>query len=228
MSNQLKSALSHLEEVWVLPSIDVKFALVKIIGDTALLTDRFPIDLGEIVNQGKPTAKNNVRDPQQEFLDSQYICEDGKHGIPAGGLKASGAEGARHIKEVSMKMAWGSWYVVGELTCIKDDKECCEIVSLPPKMHVEPVPIASGNGKTLSYRAKYWPWSVTFLIRYDSDAITLPQIAACYNYGGFHYGLGAYRPEHHGTNGMYHVDSVTLLEAPPEWLTERPEDTEAA
>ncbi len=58
----------------------------------------------------------------------------------------------------------------------------------------------------LRYRAEFKQWTCEIIIRFNADAITLPQIVNLLNVAGFCAGVGDGRPEKSGMSyGMFHV-----------------------
>ena len=63
------------------------------------------------------------------------------------------------------------------------------------------------NGKTadLRYRAEFTNWSCTLMIRYNKNTYSPEQIINLFNTAGFGVGVGEWRVERNGSNGMFHV-----------------------
>jgi hypothetical protein len=63
-----------------------------------------------------------------------------------------------------------------------------------------------GMGKAdIRYRAKFWPWSTTFLVRYNTAVLSAEQLVHLFDVAGFAVGVGDHRPEKSGSFGMFHV-----------------------
>jgi hypothetical protein len=57
----------------------------------------------------------------------------------------------------------------------------------------------------LRYRAEFKKWKTTLTIRYNSRAISAEQITNMFQNAGFAIGVGEWRPQKDGRNGMFHV-----------------------
>ena len=58
----------------------------------------------------------------------------------------------------------------------------------------------------LRYRGEFKQWSTTLNIRYNANVMSMEQIVNLFNIGGFSCGVGEWRPEKGGSNGMFHVE----------------------
>jgi hypothetical protein len=62
-----------------------------------------------------------------------------------------------------------------------------------------------GNPADLRYRGEFVDWSCAISIKYNTNAVTAEQIVNLFNLGGFSVGVGEWRPEKDGRNGMFSI-----------------------
>jgi len=60
----------------------------------------------------------------------------------------------------------------------------------------------------LRYRPEFKEWAVNLIIRLNTRSMTLEQLIHLFNQAGFSVGVGEWRPEKDGRNGMFHVAGV--------------------
>jgi hypothetical protein len=80
------------------------------------------------------------------------------------------------------------------------------IESDAPEMREDMVRIGMGSAD-LRYRAEYKNWEMNMVLQYNASGnLTIEQIINCINAGGYAVGIGEWRPEKDGSNGMFHID----------------------
>lgn len=84
------------------------------------------------------------------------------------------------------------------------DDELVEIRGVP-EMREDMVRVGMGAAD-LRYRGEFSEWSATFTVKYNASSLSLEQIVNLFNLGGFACGIGEWRVEKGGRNGMYHVE----------------------
>lgn len=187
-------------EIVEIPAIKTETFKVKVIGDTPLLIHRFGDKQKKQIldkqmqraNQGK-----GARDPEQEYEDAKYIV-DGQDCIKAAAFRSAMVSAARQIKGVTMAELKGRFQVKG-IT----DPNYVIINGSKAKMREDPV-VINRNGE-LRYRPEYTKWNCELVIIYNKQVISKEQIFNLLNIAGFAVGVGDWRVECNGTNGMFHV-----------------------
>lgn len=198
----------------ILP-IDIRFAEINIVGDTPLIVHKWSEKAKrEMLEKQMKVAKTKGKDaksPVADFIDSLYWLEGepekktedsfmqavggAKFGFPATAFKASAvAAGFRAGVLKNKVIANGAFHIMGEFVEIKGT----------PQMREDMVRVGMGTAD-IRYRGEFPVWSTTVTIRYNAAVLTLEQIVNLFNLGGFACGVGEWRPEKGGTNGMYHI-----------------------
>jgi hypothetical protein len=81
-----------------------------------------------------------------------------------------------------------------------------EIKGANPVMRQDMVKVGMGAAD-IRYRAEFSEWYCDMQIRYNLNGDkTIDQIVNILNAGGYCCGVGEWRPERDGQNGMYHVE----------------------
>jgi hypothetical protein len=152
------------------------------------------------------TAKE-AKDPERDYDEAFYRLPDGKPGFPTIAFKqAAVSAGGRFSDGLKMTELRGAFFIEGELVEITGK----------PTMREDMVRVGMGTAD-IRYRPEFKAWRVSLPIRYNADAISLEQIVNLFNQAGFGVGVGEWRPEKDGSNGMFHVateaDAVPVKKA---------------
>ena len=152
--------------------------------------------------QGVPMPKKERRDPEADYQGGFYRLEDGTPAFPAIAFKAAAVSAATQIDGLTKVFLRGAFHTIDELVAINGE----------PRMREDMVRIGMGTAD-LRYRPEFPEWDVDLRIRLNSRVITIQQIAHLFNQAGFSVGVGEWRPEKDGSNGMFHVyEYITLTE----------------
>lgn len=199
----------------ILP-IDIRLAEIKLVGDTPLIVHKWSEKAKrEILEKQMKVTKNKGKDaksPVADFIDSLYWLEgepkektekgfgdavgSARFGFPATAFKASAvAAGYRADVLKNKVIANGAFHILGEFV---------EIYGIP-HMREDMVRVGMGTAD-IRFRGEFQSWETKFMIRYNASVMSLEQIVNLFNLGGFACGVGEWRPEKGGTNGMFHVE----------------------
>lgn len=140
----------------------------------------------------KATKGKEPKDPEQDYLDSLYVRDDGSFGFPAVAFK-SAAVRAGTYSDLKMTYLRGAFHVEGDLVRI-DGK---------PRPREDMVRIAMTTD--IRYRAEFPEWETDLPVAYNSRAISIEQIVNLFNVAGFAVGVGEWRPEKDGQFGRFEV-----------------------
>lgn len=197
---------------------------ITIVGDSPLIVHAWSekakrMMLEAQMKVAKTKKAREVRDPFAEFMDSMYwmtpkpeestveayeeaLANGAKFGFPVTGLKQAAISAAyRSGSTKDMASMRGVFYING-----KDSSELATIECAKPVMREDMVRIGMGTAD-LRYRAEFPAWKLHVILTYnDNGVFTLEQIINAINLGGFMCGIGEWRPERDGQNGMYHVE----------------------
>lgn len=188
-------------EVIHLPELKQRKVIIRVVGTSSLITHPFgkkALKMIEDKQQGKAkSSKHDVRDPEQEYLDSMYICEDGSYGFPAIGFKGAVVTAANDAG-IQKVLARRAFHVVGgELVKIESE----------PSMRTDRVTIGMGT-TDIRYRAEFKEWSANIPIIFNEGVISLEQLINLFRIAGFGVGIGEWRPERNGIHGTWEVEGV--------------------
>lgn len=186
----------------VIPPIAIKTYLLRIVGDTPLICHAWSKKAKQEMldkQMGKARSKKEVKDPERDYLEAFYRCENGVPGFPTVAFKAAAVGAGRQVEGLSMVFLRGAFHTVGELVEIEGE----------PRMREDMVKVG-GASKTadLRYRPEFPVWAVNLAVRLNIRSLTLEQLVHLFNQAGFSCGVGEWRPERNGQYGMFHVDSI--------------------
>ena len=188
-------------EVTIQP-IQVADFKLRIEGMSSLLSNK----MSEETQKGlldKQAGKSKERKLRSEAIIKKEIegkihrLPNGKVGFPASGFKKSMVEAAtgKLLPGVNGKLAKGSFFILGNLVPIKYKKQITN----------EAVTRIGRNIPQVTFRPEFEDWCAELHIKYNASQITPQQIIALANLGGFHIGVGDWRPQCGGSYGMYRV-----------------------
>lgn len=192
-----------------LPKIDVRSFSVTLNGLSPLIVHKFSEKSRKEIEdkqQKKAKGAKEVRVPRNEYLASFYMLEgttpetpDAVYGVPASAFKNAAVDACTFVDGMTKVEARGAFHVIadeGPLVKITDHSA--------PTMREDTVRIGMGT-LDLRYRPEFAEWSVTLGIRYNHAAISPDQIVNLFNLAGFSIGIGEWRPQRDGMNGMFEV-----------------------
>lgn len=208
-----------------IPEIKVKTANIKIVGDTPLIINKFSEKAKrEILDKQMKKAKaiKEAKVPFKDFIESLHwitpmpdiekitdekelkeifekaLNEGAKFGFPSTGIKQSAISGLYRAGLCKNKVSLqGAFHIQGELVEIKGDL----------RMREDYVKIPSTGSADIVFRGEFAEgWEADLLITYDESAVSLEQVIQMLNYGGFNVGIGDWRVEKGGNNGMFHCE----------------------
>jgi hypothetical protein len=193
----------------VIPPINVKRVELRLVGDSPLIQHKWSEKakkemLDKQMKKGKQAKQ--AKDPWMDFCESMYWLtpmpaqptEDdikaAEFGFPCVAFKAAAVGACRFSDGIKMTEARGAFHVVGELARIEGT----------PVMREDMVRVGMGTAD-LRYRGEFNEWATTITLSYNTNVLTLEQIANLFNLAGFGVGVGEWRPEKDGSYGRFHV-----------------------
>lgn len=206
----------------IIPDLDLREVQLPVHGSSPLIVHRFSEKAKrEMAAKQQQIAqhKKAAKEPVQDFLQSLYLMPGAEvesytkgkltyakstdgFAFPAGAFKLAAVSACRHVQGISMAYAKGSFHILGTFVEIEGDDPWMreDIVRLPG---IRPV-------ADLRYRGEFKEWMVKLNIRYNARAINPSQIANLLNVAGFAVGIGEWRPEKDGSNGMFSVKKTDI------------------
>lgn len=198
-----------------LPPLALEEMEITIIGDSPLIVHSWSEKAKRLMFEKQTKAATRGReakDPHEDFLASSYRLSDGRHGIPAVGLKNAAVTACTSIGGITKVAARQAFFIVGDRSRSEGAQEGSvasnSLVPLlaqePPIMREDLVRVGMGTAD-LRYRAEYFPWATTFMIRFNKLVLSPEQIINLLDTAGFAVGLHEWRPERDGDYGQFHV-----------------------
>ena len=199
-----------------IPALSLKEFDLRLVGTSPLICHKWSEKAKKMIldKQMKKAAKGrDAKRPIMEFAATLYwfdgepdfdsmsdeeimdAVSKARFGFPTLAFKASAIAGAFRSGILDkMTVARGAFHVQGELAEIKGT----------PEIHEANVKIGI-SGAEMRYRAIFHEWETSLHIVYNEHAMSLEQICNLFQYGGFACGVGDWRPERDGSNGMYRI-----------------------
>lgn len=200
-----------------IPAIDIKHISVKIVGDTPLIMHKWSEKAKkEMLDKQMKRAKSkghDAKDPVADFIASMYWLAGEPEEKTEAGFAAALAAGARFgfpstaFKAAAVAAGYRSGVTKDKVSmnaAFHIDGEFVEIHGVPV-MREDMVKVGMGTAD-IRYRGEFLEWWAQIDIRYNASAISDEQLVNLLNLGGFGCGIGEWRPEKGGSNGMYHVE----------------------
>jgi hypothetical protein len=210
-------------EVIEIRPIEIKKVTVRVVGDTPLImhawsekAKRMMLEAQMGIAKGK---KKEVKNPADDFILSMYwltpMPEDGtmesfeeaiangaRFGFPVTAFKQAAISAAYRMGWAKDKMSMrGAFYIDS------DENGMIEIRSDTPEMREDMVKVGMGTAD-IRYRGEFKNWYADLTISYNANGqYSLENIVNIINAGGYVCGVGEWRPERDGQNGMFHVQA---------------------
>lgn len=211
---------ANTEVIEVRP-IEIKKVTIRIVGDTPLImhawsekAKRMMLEAQMGVAKGK---KKEAKNPVDDFIRSMYwltpMPEDGtmesfeeaiangaRFGFPVTAFKQAAISAAYRMGWAKDKMSMRGAFFIDS-----DENGMIEIHSDTPEMREDMVKVGMGTAD-IRYRGEFKNWYADLTISYNANGqYSLENIVNIINAGGYVCGVGEWRPERDGQNGMFHV-----------------------
>ena len=208
-------------EVIEIRPIEIKKVTVRVVGDTQLImhawsekAKRMMLEAQMGVAKGK---KKEAKNPVDDFIRSMYwltpMPEDGtmesfeeaiangaRFGFPVTAFKQAAISAAYRMGWAKDKMSMRGAFFIDS-----DENGMIEIHSDTPEMREDMVKVGMGTAD-IRYRGEFKNWYADLTISYNANGqYSLENIVNIINAGGYVCGVGEWRPERDGQNGMFHV-----------------------
>ena len=208
-------------EVIEIRPIEIKKVTVRIVGDTPLImhawsekAKRMMLEAQMGLAKGK---KKEAKNPVDDFIRSMYwltpMPEDGtmesfeeaiangaRFGFPVTAFKQAAISAAYRMGWAKDKMSMRGAFFIDS-----DENGMIEIHSDTPEMREDMVKVGMGTAD-IRYRGEFKNWYADLTISYNANGqYSLENIVNIINAGGYVCGVGEWRPERDGQNGMFHV-----------------------
>lgn len=208
-------------EVLEIRPIEIKNVRLRIVGDTPLImhawsekAKRMMLEAQMGLAKGK---KKEPKNPDEDFINSMYwlsgkpeemtmaafyeaVNNGARFGFPVTGFKQAAISAAYRMGWTKDKMSLRGAFFIESY-----EDGMIEIFSDPPKMREDMVKVGMGTAD-IRYRGEFANWSADMMISFNVNGnYSLESIVNIINAGGYVCGVGEWRPERDGQNGMFHV-----------------------
>ena len=215
-------ATTKKDEIIEIKPLDIKTVNLRIVGDTPLIMHAWSEKAKRMMleaQMGKAKGKKKeYKNPVEDFINSMYWLDGKPTEYTEEAFDAAIAGGARFgfpvtaFKQAAIsaafRMGWSKNKVSlqGEFFFEADENGMIEIQSDTPVMREDMVKVGMGTAD-LRYRGEFRNWSAEIVMRYNANgSYPLENIINMINAGGYVCGVGEWRPEKSGQNGMFHVE----------------------
>lgn len=218
-------------EVIEIKPIEIAKLNIRIVGDTPLImhawSEKAKREMLE-AQQGKKKGKAKERkNPVVDFINSMYwltekpdvdsdmkeeeceerfnkaVAEGAKFGFPVTAFKQAAISAAYRLGWSKDKMSLRGVFFIDS-----DENGMVEIKSDVPEMREDMVKIGMGTAD-IRYRGEFKNWYADLTISYNANGnYDLNSIINIINAGGYVCGVGEWRPERDGQNGMFHIQTT--------------------
>jgi len=191
------AATKDVSKTISIPPLSISIMKLTLIGDSPLITHQWSAKAKKMMldkQMKKATGAREAKNPEQDYKDSLYMHPDGGYGFPAIAFKAAAVDAATFVDGITKVEMRGAFHINDELVKIEGS----------PAPREDVVRVGMGTAD-LRYRAEFKKWKTTLTIRYNSRAISAEQITNMFQNAGFAIGIGEWRPQKDGRNGMFHV-----------------------
>ncbi len=197
-----------------LPALKIGLMEVTIVGDTPLIVHAWSAKAKrEMLDKQMKKAKGakEAKDPRADFDASLYRLPDGGYGFPSVAFKGAAVTAGTSVAGITKVAARQAFHVLGEDADVEGAFDGCKsrvnlvrIEGGPPSMREDMVRVGMGTAD-LRYRGEFVDWHAKILVRFNRNVLSEGQILNLLNTAGFAVGVGEWRPEKDGSNGMFHV-----------------------
>lgn len=210
-------ALAKKESIGIeLPALNIQLMEVTLIGDSPLIVHAWSHkSKGEMLDKQMKRAKSakEAKNPIADFEASMYRLADGGYGFPSVAFKSAAVTAGTSVAGLTKIQARQAFHILGEDADIEGafegSKSRVNLVRIEggePTMREDMVRVGMGTAD-LRYRPEFSSWRATVLVRYNANVLSESQILNLLNVAGFAVGVGEWRPEKDGMNGMFHVST---------------------
>lgn len=200
-----------------LPRLDIRLMEVTVVGDSPLIVHAWS-QKAKLEMLGKQMKKakgaKEAKDPRADFESSLYRLDNG-YGFPSVGFKSAAVTACTSVAGITKVAARQAFHILGEDVDVagafegtKARHNLVRIDGGDPAMREDMVRVGMGTAD-IRYRGEFADWSAKLLVRYNANVLSESQILNILNVAGFAVGVGEWRPEKDGMNGMFHVATET-------------------
>lgn len=184
----------------VLPELNIQTIHIRIIGDSPLICHRWSEKAKRLIldkQMGKASAGKENKNPEADFESSLYPYPGGGYGFPAIAFKQSAVTACTSLgKAVTKVAARQAFHVDGEKGLVKIEGE--------PTIREDMVRVGMGTAD-IRHRGEFLDWSAILCVRFNANLLSAEQVVNLFRYAGFAVGVGEWRVEKDGQNGLFRI-----------------------
>lgn len=221
---------SKTTELIAIRPIEIKKVNVRIVGDSSLIMHAWSEKAKRMMLEAQMGAfkgkKKERKSPADDFIRSMYwltemptysddsteeermqafytAVENGaRFGFPVTAFKQAAISAAYRMGWAKDKMSMRGAFYIDD-----DENGMVEIHSDTPEMREDMVKIGMGTAD-IRYRGEFKNWYANLTVSYNINGqYSLENIINIINAGGYVCGVGEWRPERDGQNGLFHVST---------------------
>jgi hypothetical protein len=183
--------------------ISVKSFRLKLKGTSPLICHKFSeraqdMMLAKQMKTATGKVGREVKNPQRDYEESLYVLKDGRYGFPISGFKNAAVDACSFMDGTKKTIMRGAFHII-------DEHDGLAVIEGRPKMRKDMVRVGMGTSD-IRYRAEFPAgWKADLLIKFNENAVSIPQICQLFNAAGFGVGVGDWRPQRDGSYGMFEV-----------------------
>lgn len=181
-----------------IPPMNIREAVVDIEGDSPLIVHAWSQKAKQQIldkQMKKGAQAKEAKDPDALYEECFHRCDDGAYGFPAVAFKSAAVDACSQVSDMTKVNARAAFHIQGQMVPLRYDKI---------NRREDMVKIAMGTAD-VRIRPEFETWGATLNIRYNANVISLDQLATLFDVAGFGVGIGEWRPQRDGSNGMFHV-----------------------
>lgn len=200
-----------------IPKANYKTLKVTIVGQTRLVTNKFPHGAIEAMKRKQAGEKvpRQKRNPQRDYEQAQYrLHPNGKknrYGFPASGIKKAMATAGKRFFDINKVLTNSCVFIPGEPSIADGIApiDCVEIKG-KPEMRTDIVRLAGPTHVAdLRYRPAFEKWSIDLEMRFDADRFSPDTLVRLLHEAGQRVGIGEGRMEKGAFDwGMFKVKGL--------------------
>lgn len=182
------------------PAPDFQVIEFRVRGVTPLIMHQWSDKAKQVIldkHMKKARAAKEAKNPEQDYYDSMYILPggnpmEGPYGFPSIAFKAAMVRAGTYVEQ-KMTYLRGAFHVLGDMVRIEGI----------PQMREDMVRVQMTVD--VRFRAEFPEWEADIPVRINARAISAEQVANLLVTAGFSVGIGEWRPEKDGQNGMWEL-----------------------
>ena len=221
-------AINKKEDIIEIRPLDIQQVNLHIVGDTPLIihawSEKAKRQMLEAQMGTAKGKKKEAKNPIEDFINSMYwltpkpkemteeafraaITAGARFGFPVVGLKKAAISAAYRMGWSKDKVSLqGAFFLQGAGLLGDSGLDMLDVISDPPVMREDMVKVGMGTAD-LRYRGEFRNWSTDVVLKYNAKGqYSLENILNMINAAGLVCGIGEWRVEKSGQNGMFHIE----------------------